>query len=292
MPAMPIARQQRADRRRDERDEQRDQRRDRDRACPRTRANGRSATTTTRKISVRPASRMPSAISFGVLRRVGALDERDHAVEEALAGLLRDLDDDAVREHARAAGDRAAVAAGLADDGRRLAGDRRLVDRGDALDRRCRRRGSARRPRRRRRRRGAARTAARCVAVAQRRDRLACASRAAWRPAPCRGPRRSPRRGCAKTTVSHSQIATVNVNQAGSSPPPSGSPPKTWISQATVVITAPISTTNITGLRTMCARVELAQRCRAAPGAGSPPRTASAAGAVGHRDGPPGRARG
>ena len=38
------------------------------------------------------------------------------------------------RQHARAAGDGAAVAAGLADDGRRLAGDRRLVDRGDALD--------------------------------------------------------------------------------------------------------------------------------------------------------------
>ena len=32
-------------------------------------ANGRRVTTTTRKISVMPASRMPSAISFGVLRR-------------------------------------------------------------------------------------------------------------------------------------------------------------------------------------------------------------------------------
>ena len=75
------------------------------------------------------------------LAPLGALDEGDHAVQEGLAGLLRDLDDDAVREHARAAGDRAAVAAGLADDGRRLAGDRGLVDGGDALDRRCRRRG-------------------------------------------------------------------------------------------------------------------------------------------------------
>ena len=57
----------------------------------------------------------------------------------------------------------------------------------------------------------------------------------------------------ANTTVSHSQMATLNVNQAGSCPPPSGLPPNTWISQATVVITAPISTTNITGLR-ICTR--------------------------------------
>ncbi len=38
-------------------------------SVPAKSANGRSATTTTRKMSVRPASRMPSAISFGVLRR-------------------------------------------------------------------------------------------------------------------------------------------------------------------------------------------------------------------------------
>ena len=52
------------------------------------------------------------------------------------------------------------------------------------------------------------------------------------------------------TTVSHSHTATVKVNQAGSSPPPSGSPPKTWISQPMVVMSAPTSTTNMTGLRT------------------------------------------
>ena len=64
----------------------------------------------------------------------GALDQRDHAVEEALARLRGDEDDDLVREHARASGDGRAVAAGLADHGRRLAGDGRLVDAGDALD--------------------------------------------------------------------------------------------------------------------------------------------------------------
>ena len=53
----------------------------------------------------------------------------------------------------------------------------------------------------------------------------------------------------ANTTVSHSQIEIVTVYQAGSSPP-SALPPNTWISHVTVVITAPISTTNMTGLRT------------------------------------------
>ncbi len=57
----------------------------------------------------------------------------------------------------------------------------------------------------------------------------------------------------ANTTVSHSHIEIVNVYHAGSCPPPSGLPPKTWISQVTVVMTAPISTTNITGLR-ICTR--------------------------------------
>ena len=52
----------------------------------------------------------------------------------------------------------------------------------------------------------------------------------------------------AKMTVSHSQKEIVNVYQAGSSPPPSGLPPNTWISHVTVVMTEPISTTNITGL--------------------------------------------
>ena len=52
----------------------------------------------------------------------------------------------------------------------------------------------------------------------------------------------------ANTTVSHSQKAIVNVYQASSWPPPSGLPPNAWISHVTVVMTEPISTTNITGL--------------------------------------------
>ena len=70
MPAMPIALQQRADRRRDQRDEQRDQRRHRDRRCRRTSANGRSVDDDDEedRASGRRAG-SPSAISFGVLRR-------------------------------------------------------------------------------------------------------------------------------------------------------------------------------------------------------------------------------
>ena len=70
----------------------------------------------------------------GRLLPVGALDEGDHPVDEALARLLGDLHDDAVGQHGGAAGDRRAVAAGLADDRCGLAGDGRLVHRGNAFD--------------------------------------------------------------------------------------------------------------------------------------------------------------
>ena len=70
----------------------------------------------------------------GRLLARGALDQRDHAIEERLARIGGDAHDDAVGQHLGAAGDRRAIAAALADDRRRLAGDGRLVDRGDALD--------------------------------------------------------------------------------------------------------------------------------------------------------------
>ena len=49
-------------------------------------------------------------------------------------GIGGDADLDPVRQHLRAAGHGGAIAARLANDRRRLAGDRRLVDRGDAFD--------------------------------------------------------------------------------------------------------------------------------------------------------------
>ena len=83
---------------------------------------------------VSEASRMFSAISFGVFCRFGPLDQRDHPVDEGLAGLGRDLHDDPVGEHGGAAGHRRPVTAGLADDRGGFTGDRRLVDRRDAFD--------------------------------------------------------------------------------------------------------------------------------------------------------------
>ena len=70
----------------------------------------------------------------GGLAPLGALDQGDHALEERLARFLGHLDHEAIGEQLRASGHGRAVAARLADDGRRLAGDGRLVDRGDPCD--------------------------------------------------------------------------------------------------------------------------------------------------------------
>ncbi len=70
----------------------------------------------------------------GGLLAVGAFHQGDHAVQEGVAPLGGDTDNDAVGEDLGAPGHGRAVAAGLADDRRRLAGYGRLVDGGDALD--------------------------------------------------------------------------------------------------------------------------------------------------------------
>ena len=80
------------------------------------------------------------------LLAAGPLDQGDHAVEEGLARLGGDAHDDLVGQDPGAAGDRRAVAARLPDHRGRLAGDGRLVDRGDALDDLAVARGSSRRP--------------------------------------------------------------------------------------------------------------------------------------------------
>ena len=133
MPGDADRRQQRADRRRDQRDEQRDQRRHRHRRAGVLRVRPQRGDDD-EEDQRQPGEQDPQRDLVRRLAPRGALDERDHAVEEAPSGLLGDLDHDAVRQHARPAGHRRAVAAGLADHGRRLARDRRLVDGGDALD--------------------------------------------------------------------------------------------------------------------------------------------------------------
>ena len=77
---------------------------------------------------------MLSAISFGVFCRSAPSIRpiiRSRKVEPGRGG---DAHHDPVGEHLRAAGDGRAVAAGFADHRGGFAGDRRLVDRGDALD--------------------------------------------------------------------------------------------------------------------------------------------------------------
>ena len=64
----------------------------------------------------------------------GPLDQRDHAIEERLAGIRRDPHANPVGQHPCAPGDGGTVATGFADDGRGLTGDRRLVHARDALD--------------------------------------------------------------------------------------------------------------------------------------------------------------
>ena len=77
---------------------------------------------------------MLSAISFGVLRRSAPSTSAIIRSRNDLPGSCVTSITSRSESSLRAAGDGRAVAAGLADHGRRLAGDRRLVDRADALD--------------------------------------------------------------------------------------------------------------------------------------------------------------
>ena len=237
-------REERADRRRDQRDEQRDQhglrhrRAGVERVRPQRHDGGEEGDGQAREKDVQR----------DLVRRLaplGALDERDHPVEERLARLLRHLDHEPVREQLRAAGDGRAVAARLADHRRRLSGDGRLVDRADALDDLAVGRDDhpglddddvallrgppPPPPRACRRRAGGARSSS-------------CASRAARPPAPCPRPSAIASAKFAKSTVSQSQNAITPTNASELSCPRARSRKK-----ITVVMTLPSSTMNITG---------------------------------------------
>jgi hypothetical protein len=131
--------EERANRRRDQAHQQRDQHGHGDRAPL---ARGADAVERKRKQRRRRQQeddrhRCQQDVERDLVRRLltlGALDQRDHAIEERLTRIRGDLDDEPVRQHLRAAGDRAAVAAALADHRGALAGDRGFVHRRDALD--------------------------------------------------------------------------------------------------------------------------------------------------------------
>ena len=90
--------------------------------------------TAIRKMIVSPTSRMRQRDLVRRLLPLGAFDQRDHPVEEAVTRLLCHPDPDPVGDDARTGCHRRAVAAAFANDRRGLAGDRRLVDRSHALN--------------------------------------------------------------------------------------------------------------------------------------------------------------
>ena len=126
-------RQQRADRRRDQADEQCDE--DDDRLLG-LRVDGEGLQGDDREQEDDREAGQKDREGDLVRRLLPArsLDQRDHPVQEGLAGLGRDLDRDLVREDPGPSRDRGAITAALPDDRRRLARDGRLVDGGEALD--------------------------------------------------------------------------------------------------------------------------------------------------------------
>ena len=214
-------------------------------------AYGRRAATTTRKISVSPASRIPSAISFGVLRRAAPSTRAIMRSRKLLPGswvISTTMRSDSTRVPP--------VTAERSPPASRITG----ADSPVIADSSTEAMPSMTVP-------SPGMTSPASTTTTSPRascdagfsppswSRATVSVRMARRLAACARPRPSASASArlANTTVSHSQSATVNVNHAGSSPPPSGRPPKSWISQATVVMAAPISTTNMTGLRT-CTR--------------------------------------
>ena len=63
-----------------------------------------------------------------------AFDQRDHAVEKAVALVHRHANDDAIAQHARAAGHGAAIAAALANHRGGFAGDRGFIHARDSFN--------------------------------------------------------------------------------------------------------------------------------------------------------------
>ena len=83
---------------------------------------------------VSPASKNIQRDLIGRLLPRSAFDQLNHAIKERFAGIRGDADFDFIGEHARAAGDRRAIAARFADNRSGFAGDCRFIHRSDAFD--------------------------------------------------------------------------------------------------------------------------------------------------------------
>ena len=214
---------------------------------PANSAKGRSVTTTTRKIRVRPASRIPSAISFGVLRREAPSTSaimRSRKLSPGSCVISTTMRSDSTLVPP-------VTALRSPPDSRMTGADSPVTadSSTEAMPSMTVPSPGMNSPA------STTTTSPRVSSEAgfspPSRRRATVSVRMARRASACALPRPSASASArlAKITVSQSQRATVKVNQAGSSPPPSGSPPKAWMSQPTVVMAAPISTTNMTGLR-------------------------------------------
>ena len=202
-------------------------------------ASGCSVTVASRKMIVSEASRMFSAISFGVFCRLAPSTSAIIRSMKLSPGRWVISTTMRSRQHPGAAGDRVAVAAALADHRRALAGDRRLVHAGDALD---------------------------DVPVTG--DDVAGLAARPGRPAAAAAPARAPRRradeaaghgvGLGPAQRGGLGLAAALGHRLGQVGEQDGSQSQTTISHAnvvgsatarTVVKTAPTSTRKITGLR-------------------------------------------
>ena len=222
------------------------------------RANGRSVDDDDEEDERQAGEQDVQRDLVGRLAPLGTLDERDHPIEERLPGLLRDLDDDPVAEHA-----------GSPRDGARSPPDSRMTgaDSPVIADSSTEAMPSTTVPSPGMTSPASTTTTSpRCSSdagfVAPSRSTAVVVVRIARSASAWALPRPSASASArfAKTTVSHSQTVTVNVNHAGSSPPPSELPPKNWMSHAIVVIDGADLDDEHDRVADLHARVELAQR--------------------------------
>ncbi|CAB4935901.1 unannotated protein [freshwater metagenome] len=211
--------------------------------------NGRSVTTTTRKTIDSPASRMPSATSFGVLRRAAP------STSEIIRSRNEPPGSCVISTRMRSERTRVPPVTALrSPPASRITG----ADSPVIADSSTEAMPSTTVPSP-----GITSPASTTTTSPGRRSPAAFSEPSAMRAlvsvrmarsaSACAFPRPSARASAtlAKTTVSHSHTATTKANQAGW--PPSDEMPVAWPTQIAVVTTAPSSTTNITGLRT-CTR--------------------------------------